>query len=495
MRSHSLAGRAIALVLMTELICALAFSIISIWHEGRSRLHAFDVMLQGRSDSLLGAIQDAEDPGDNVTIDPRELRVPGNDVYAVYNAGGQLVGASANAPAVLLRREGDGIRMIDVGHRHYRVLQREALRIIDRAETHGVGLRRPVTIIYASPTDHIWGEVIEAAGFYIAWSIVLICLTALILIVTLRKLISPIKELAREATEVQGHSKEFSPPQSALKVKELRLLAEALAETIRKLQLALHMQHRFLSDAAHELKTAVAVERSTVQLLAMRSRSVEEYSEGLARILEDNERLEQLVGRMLTLARFEEQGTKVSDAVDLGCCAEKTSDSLRQWAGARGIGLSVEIEKNVKVLLSDEAAEILVSNLLMNAVQHSPGGTQVSVSVGARDHMSALLQVRDAGEGISAESLPHVFDRFYREDRSRSRATGGAGLGLAICKSIVEGANGSIAIESAMGKGTTVSVKFALVSERPYAPAPGALQTPVRDAWSAGSTQQASPRG
>ncbi|HEV2578924.1 MAG TPA: ATP-binding protein [Acidobacteriaceae bacterium] len=495
MRSHSLTGRAIAVVLAAELICALAFSVISLWHEGRSRVHAFDVMLQGRSDSLLGAIQDAEDPGDNVAIDPTELRVPGDDIYAVYNAGGRLVGASANAPAVLLRRQGDGIRTVDVGRRHYRVLQREALRIIDRAETHGVGLRRPVTIIYASPTDHLWREVIEAAGFYIALSIVLICLTALILIVTLRKLISPIKELAKEAIDVQGPSKEFRPPQSALKVKELRPLAEALAQTIQKLQLALHMQHRFLSDAAHELKTAVAVERSTVQLLALRSRTPEEYSEGLVRILEDNERLEQLVGRMLTLARFEEQGASVSEGVDLGRSVQKTVDSLQRWIEARGIELSVERGKNVRVSLSDEAAEILVSNLLMNAVQHSASGTQVSLAVRLEGEKCAVLQIRDAGDGISAGSLPHVFDRFYREDRSRSRATGGSGLGLAICKSIVEGANGSIEIESAIGQGTTVTARFALLTEKPYAPAPAALQTPECDAWSAGSKQQASPQG
>jgi signal transduction histidine kinase len=494
-KSHSLTGRAIAIVLMAELICAFAFSILSIWHEGRSRFHAFDVMLQGRSDSLLGAIQDAEDPGDNVTIDPRELRIPRDDIYAVYNAGGRLVGASANAPASLLRPQGDGIRTINVNHHRYRVLEREALRIIDRAETHGVGLRRPVTIIYASPTNHIWQEVIEAAGFYIALSVVLICLTAFILIVTLRRLISPIKELANEAVGVQGHSKEFRPPESALNVKELRPLAEALAQTIRKLQLALHMQHRFLSDAAHELKTAVAVERSTVQLLALRSRTAEEYSEGLVRILEDNERLEQLVARMLTLARFEEQGTSTSVGVDLGCSAAKTAESLRQWIEARGVKLSVHVEKSGKVAVADEAAEILVSNLLMNAVQHSPSGARVSLSVSVEDDTRALLQIKDAGEGISSESLPHVFDRFYREDRSRSRSTGGAGLGLAICKSIVEGAGGSIRIESAIGEGTTVSVNFDLVKERPYAPAPAALQTPVHDAWSAGSTQPASPQG
>lgn len=491
MKNNSLTGRAIALVLITELICACAFSVISLWHEGKSRMHALDVALQGRSDSLLGAVQDAEDPADNVMVDATELKVPAEDVYAVFNAGGRLLGTSANAPANLLRRGGDGLRTVEVEGRSYRVLQREGLRIIDRAETHGVGLRRPVTIIYASPTDHVWHEVIEAAGFYIGLSLVLICLTALILIVVLRKLMSPINELATEAAKVQNHSQEFSAPQSVLEVEELRPLAEALSETIRKLQNALHMQHRFLSDAAHELKTAVAVERSTVQLLAMRPRNVEEYSEGLARILEDNERLEQLVGRMLTLARFEERGTNVADAIDLGRSAQKTAESMRVWAEARGIRLSVEVHEGVNIPLSDEAAEILVSNLLMNAVQHSGPGSQVSVSLHVEAEDRAVLRVSDAGEGIASESLPYVFDRFYREDRSRSRATGGAGLGLAICKSIVEGARGSIGIESELGRGTTVTATFTLSIERPYAPAQVRLQTPVRDAWSTGSTRQA----
>ncbi len=225
------------------------------------------------------------------------------------------------------------------------------------------------------------------------------------------------------------------------------------------------MQHRFLSDAAHELKTAVAVERSTVQLLALRSRTADEYSQGLVRILEDNERLEQLVARMLTLAGFEEQRTKTSEGVELGRCVQKTAGSLRHWIEARSIQLSVEIEDNVKVPLSDEAAEILISNLLMNAVQHSASGTEVSISVRLEPAGHALLQVKDAGEGISPESLPHVFDRFYREDRSRSRATGGAGLGLAICKSIVEGGDGTIEIDSAIGQGTTVTVRFGLLGE------------------------------
>lgn len=464
MNDYSLARRAITVVLVTELVCALAFSLTSLWHEGRTRVRAFDVMLQGRSDSLLGAIQDAEDPEDNVTIDPTELKLPAQDVYAVYNQGGRLLGTSPNAPAALTIRHGDGLRSVEAGGKRYRVRESEGLRIIDREETEGRGLRRPVTIVYASPTHHMWSEIVDAAGFYIGVSAALMCVTALILIFALRKLLSPLNELAIEAGTVEAHSADFDPPQSALRIMELRPLAEALSGTIRKLQQALHMQHRFLSDAAHELKTAVAIERSTIQLLTLRPRTPEEYSEGLSRVLQDNERLEQLVGRMLTLSRFEEQRVNSSDSVDLGQSAHKMAESVRHWIEARQVTLVLDLEENVKVALSEEAAETLISNLLMNAVQHSSTGSEVRLSVRIASHSEkrATLQIADSGNGIATESLPHVFERFYREDRSRSRETGGAGLGLAICKSIVEGAGGEIDVDSAPGQGTTATATLKL---------------------------------
>src|SRR6185437_8220782 len=97
---------------------------------------------------------------------------------------------------------------------------------------------------------------------------------------------------------------------------------------------------------------------------------------------------------------------------------------------------------------------VLVSNLLVNAVQHSSPGDVVKAAI-TRQKSSVILCVSDHGTGISAQALPHIFERFYREDRSRSRETGGAGLGLAICKTIVEGAGGQIEVDSTLGRGTT----------------------------------------
>ena len=161
MKTKSLIHRAVASVLLAQLICAFVLCAAALLHEYHTRFRAFETRLQGKSDSLLGAIQDAEDPDDNVTIDPTELKLPDEDAYAVYNQGGRLLGRSSTAPEVLISRVGDGYHDVKSGGKRYRVLQREALRIIDRAEYGGVGLRRPVTIVYAAPEHHVWHEIFE----------------------------------------------------------------------------------------------------------------------------------------------------------------------------------------------------------------------------------------------------------------------------------------------------------------------------------------------
>lgn len=460
MTERSLVRRAIVLVLLAEFVCALAFSLTALWHERRSRLRAFDVMLQGRADSLLGAIQDAEDPEDNVIIDPTELKLPADDVYAVYNRGGRLLGSSPDAPAALASRQADGLRDVMVNGERYRVLQTEGLRIIDREETGGAGLRRPVTIVYASRTSRIWSQIAEAARFYSIVSVVFLCATALILVVLLRRLLHPLDEIASAAADVRANSLHFEAPSSALQTRELRPLAEALNATLSRLREAFEMEHRFVSDAAHELKTAVAVVRSTVQLLLLRQRTPEEYVAGLREVLEDNERVEQLVARMLTLARFEEAAERHAGPVDLAAIARATVAKLRRWSEAHAVSVVLGGDEAVQAPMTAEAAETLISNLVMNAVQHSSRGSEVRLSVATQPGGQVLLQVIDSGAGIAPESLPHIFDRFFREDRSRSRETGGAGLGLAICKSIVEGCGGAITVESALGKGTTVTAAF-----------------------------------
>ena len=465
MRTRSLVRQVILSVLLLELLCALAFTGLALLHERRIRLRAFDVMLQGRSDSLLGAIQDAEDPEDNVQVDRSELALPPSDVFAVYNRGGRLLGSSENGPPELTERHGEGFSTRTVKRHSYRVLERVGMRVIDRAESKGVGLRRPVTIVYAVRSDRMWHEVFEAAQFNVMVSVLLIVGTAAVMILLLRRVLEPIGALATAAGAVSSRSLYFRAPSAALRVRELRPLATSLETAVEGLRRAFEAEQRFVGDAAHELKTAVAVMRSSVQLLMMRSRLAEEYAAGLGDVLDDTARLEDLVARMLTLASMEENDGSGARYADLAGVTEVVVRRLQNLAGAVEVTVAVEAAGVLCVGVSAEKLEALVSNLVVNAIQHSPRASRVEVTVREEDER-ATLRVSDRGYGISAEALPHVFERFYREDRSRSRETGGAGLGLAICRSIVDAAQGSITIQSEPGQGTSVAVSLPRLTQR-----------------------------
>lgn len=460
MKPRSLIRRVILAVLLIELLCACGFVSTALWHEWHTRFHALDVALQGRSDSLIGAVQDAEDPEDNVTVDPAEFKPSRGDCYAVFNDRGRLIGASKDEIPELTARGQDGFRNVRAGGHRYRVLQSHALRIIDRYETDGVGLRRPIVVLYATSTDHIWRGLVESANFYLLVSLGLLCVTAIVLVLILRRLLAPLEQLADRAAAIDANTLTFNPPAAAMGVRELMPLAEALAAMVARVHAAFEAQHRFIHDAAHELKTAVSVERSSIQVLGMRNRTPEEYRAGLDRVLGDNERVEELVQQMLSLARFEEQGGASPTWIDFGVTVREAAENLDSIAEARELALRCSIENGVMVRLSTDAARTLASNLILNALQHSPRGSEVMVAVAMQGQGEpvGMLTVRDFGSGIAPENLGRIFERFFREDPSRSRQTGGAGLGLAICKSIVDGAGGEIRVESEPGKGTLITV-------------------------------------
>ena len=462
MKSRSVIRQTALAVLASQLVCAGAFTATALLHQRRVQVRAVDVTLQGRTDSLLGAIQDAEDPEDSVLIDPHELNVPEEDTYAVYNQGGRLLGASKNAPPELTTRTQDGFSSRKVNGHTYRLLESEGLRIIDRAENKGVGLERPVTILYAVRTDRIWRDVLEASSFYLGLSVLLIVSTGALTVMLLRRSLRPLKELATAASAVSVRTLEFIPPPSALQIRELQPLARTLSATVEGLRRSFDLQHRFVGDAAHELKTAVAVTRSSIQLMVLRNPASGDHAEALDALFEDNLRVEDLVNRMLSLARVEEQRALPADPVDLAFTSREAVLRLQNFAQAHQIRFKQSLELPLMVRMAAEDISVVVSNLVVNAVKHSSPASFVEVAIESAND-AAVLRVRDHGAGIAPEALPHIFERFYREDTSRSRETGGAGLGLAICKSIVDGAGGTIAVTSAPGMGTSVTVTLPCV--------------------------------
>lgn len=163
---------------------------------------------------------------------------------------------------------------------------------------------------------------------------------------------------------------------------------------------------------------------------------------------------------MLQLARLEESPQVDLPSLDLDTVVQSVATLLEPIANDRGLQIAVESAPGSHVRLPAQSAETLVSNLLLNAIQHSPPGGPIGCAVRRDEAGSISLVVTDAGDGIGAEALSHIFERFYREDTSRSRETGGTGLGLAICKSTVEAAGGKIQVESKRNAGTKMTVTF-----------------------------------
>jgi signal transduction histidine kinase len=465
LKTRSIAFRLIFAVLLVELVSAVLVIALSWGYERHVHFHAFDVMLHGRADSVMGAVQDAEDAADNVMLDQADLHLPPDDIYEVWDENGRMLGRSPNwkgrgesMPAQTDKRYSQA----DVNGRHYRVLLEHGSRIVDPVEPGG-GKLRQVTVLYGAPTERVWRSIRGAVEFYAAGSILLLIVTGPLIAWLLHRGLLPLRQLAALAARVSVDSWQFDPPASARATHELAPLTHALESVLQRLERAFVQQRTFVSDAAHELKTAVAVVKSSLQLLALKPRTAAEYQAGLDRCLADTARLEELVVKMLTLARVESNAPPAGSppACNMTICVQQTIAQLETVAAHRNVQVAVSAptEDACPVPLAAEDCSLVVSNLLLNALQHSPPGSKVELRLTPRGD-TVDLAVADHGDGIDPEALPHVFDRFYRGDPSRARSTGGAGLGLAICKGVVEKAGGAIRIASQPGTGTTVTVQL-----------------------------------
>lgn len=463
MKRHSIIRRLISSVLLVELVFAVAVIALAAVYERHAHLHSFDIMLRGRADSLLGAVQDAEDAGDNVMLDRTGLQLlPSADVYEVRDSNGRVLGRSDNwqgPDAKDIASDPLHIYTTKISGVHYRVLVLHGLRVVDPGEEGG-GTPHHILVVYGARTQHVWHQVRNAIVFFSLSNLVLLIVTGVLMAWLLHRGLAPMRQLAAEAETISIHRWSFQSPESAMETRELAPLATALTAAMQRLETSFSQQRRFVSDAAHELKTAVAVVKSSLQLLNMRQRSPAEYEAGVEVSLADCQRMEEIVARMLMLARVEHFAATpgAPDVADLSACAAAIAHQFQSMAEVRTVTLSFTTPGPLFVSLSVDECSLLCSNLMLNALQHSRPQTGVSVHL-ERDGEWVELRIADQGDGIDPELLPHIFERFSRGDPSRSRNTGGTGLGLAICRAIIDKAGGTIDLQSDPGLGTTVRVR------------------------------------
>ena len=276
-----------------------------------------------------------------------------------------------------------------------------------------------------------------------------------------RYLTRPLREIAAAATRIEhGHGETAIPGSGARD--EIDALAGALGRAFSRLRDAYERQARFASDAAHELRTPVAAVLAQAEVATRRERTVDQYREAMDRIVEAAQRMQQTLDALLLVARGGSDTTRVREgSADLVSVVREATASCGAFAGSRAVALHVAGPETAPLAGDPRLLGILVRNLVENAVAHSisGGSIDISVSVGPTE---VTLRVCDRGDGIPADALPHVFDRFYRVDESRSRVTGGSGLGLSLVRLIAELHGGTATAESAVGVGTTMTVQLPL---------------------------------
>ncbi len=241
---------------------------------------------------------------------------------------------------------------------------------------------------------------------------------------------------------------------------ELRPFVHAVNDMLDRLDQAMEKQKSFVADASHELRTPLALAKSTVQLALSRDHAAAEYKQAMDEALSDLRRMEHLIDELMALARMDAAEPLEDMApVDLANLLQDLASRRSPAAGGGEIACDL---KSVTVRGSTLHLARLFGNLIDNAMQHGPSGGRITVSLRTQGDGWAAATVHDEGGAIPPEVQPRLFDRFFRADPSRSHATGGAGLGLAIAREIVLRHGGRIHIASAPGAGTTVSVLLPL---------------------------------
>ena len=468
-KSFSLTRRIIATVVTCQLLLAIGLTLVAVMYARTELMRAFDTALEGKAMSALALVQFTEPKPHILAFDATLLPPPSDpahqDQYEILASDGRLIARSGGwdgVPAEVSKSErrhtdftlaGTPYRAISLRNIH--VLDNEALEVDE-------GPQERVTLVYASSLAGNRHRLAQLAALVGATSVLLLLLTSAFAVWSVRHGLAPLHELAAQANTISVHNWNFSAPPGDSMATELAPFVHAIESVLARLKDSFRQQRDFTNDAAHELKTSVAIVKSTLQSLLHRPRTQQEYETELEELLGDCGRLEDLLGRMLRLARLEqlaEDGVKPNLATtELTSTCESAISRIRKVADERNIVLQFESSAAVYMRADPEDLELIWLNLLENAVQYSPEDSTVRLHVRRNGGAMVEVSVMDSGPGIPPAELPHIFERFHRGDPSRARSTGGFGLGLAICKALVDAYSGTIEAINLPGQGTQMRV-------------------------------------
>ncbi len=331
---------------------------------------------------------------------------------------------------------------------------------IDAASGERIG-----AVIYLSQVQDIYESLNDIRIRILAWLVVVAALVILMSVFLLRTITRPVGELREGIAKMAAG--DFSARVVVRGRNEFAELATAFNSMSERLALLDKTRNQFVSNASHELKTPL----STMKILIETILYQDPLDPGMTKeflndVNKEIDRLSRIVSDLLTLVNIDSGGMRLNSAdIDLNELLLEQVKRLAPLARENGIELDCTGRESVEVTGDSVKLQQVLYNVIDNAIKYTPRGGEVHASI-SRAGRRAVIRVSDTGIGIPAEDLPHIFDRFYRVDKARSRATGGTGLGLSIVKQIVLLHGGTISAASEEGKGTTFTIELPLAAKK-----------------------------
>ena len=318
-----------------------------------------------------------------------------------------------------------------------------------------------VMIVTAS-TEDLLNRVSQVSEKGSLLNVMIISILAIIAVILAKLVMKPFQDLQRLLNRAsEGNMDE---PISSHAYKETMEITDSINQTLKKLKAVDQSREEFVSNVSHELKTPITSIRVLADsLIGMDDVPVELYREFMSDISVEIERESKIIDDLLALVRMDKtSGGNLNIAqVNINGLLELILKRLRPIAGKRNVELIFESIREVTADVDEMKLSLALSNLVENAIKYNIEGGWVRVTLDA-DHKFFYVKVADSGIGIPEEFQEHVFERFYRVDKARSRETGGTGLGLSITKKIILMHQGALKLQSKDGEGTTFTVRIPL---------------------------------
>jgi signal transduction histidine kinase len=310
--------------------------------------------------------------------------------------------------------------------------------------------------------------------------LIALVVTSLGTVMLARTAFAPIDNVVRTAQGIvraEDLERRVAVPESQ---DELQRLSITINELLARLETLFTAQQRLVADVSHELRTPLAAMQGNLEVLERGAyRDPAMLTESLTDMRQETARMIRMVNDLLLLARSE-VGVQIREApVELDTLLLEVHRELRNLAG--GVSLQIGAEDMATVMGDRDRIKQALLNLGVNALQHTPPGGTVTLSLQQCKGV-ACISVCDTGSGIAPNDLPHIFERFYRADRSRKRTSGGAGLGLAIVKRVVEIHHGHVTVESTPGRGSTFTIWLPLDEQQSQIERPDTVTRPLAGA-------------